>query len=87
MLCPTGHGTHDARLGRFQAASVIAAVPVVRIHALEIERSLDKAREYFVLGEIRCEALDIFEVFVGYLVLDLVPVLRALLSDCKDGRQ
>src|SRR5580704_10900213 len=41
MLCPTGHGTHRARLGRAGPTGVAASMPVVRVHAFEIERAFD----------------------------------------------
>src|SRR5580704_14683945 len=53
MLCPTRHGTHRACLRRPGSAGVAASVPVVRIHAFEIERAFDGARENLVIRQIR----------------------------------
>src|ERR1700719_3782231 len=56
MLRPSGHGTHGRRLRSALRTGVGAAVPKMRIHALEIERAFDEARENFVVGQIGSEA-------------------------------
>ena len=59
------------------SAGVATAVPVVRVHALEIERAFDHTRENFVARQIGRETLQILQIRVGDFLFDLVPVLRA----------
>src|ERR1700686_1060921 len=77
VLRPTGHRSHGAALRQARAAGVATTVPVVRIHALQIERTFDRARENFVICQICSEALQVFQIGVGNSLFDGVPVLQA----------
>jgi len=76
MLRPAEHGPHGSGLRGVLRAGMRAAVPKVRIHTFQIERALHKTRENFVVGEIRCEAAQIFQVRIGNVILDPVPMFR-----------
>ena len=52
----------------------------MRIHALQIERTLDDPREDLVVGQIGREAPQVIQIGIGDLILDGVPVLRAFLQ-------
>ena len=52
VLRPAGRRPQVRGLRRVLRAAVAGAVPVVRIHALEIERALDHAGEDLVVGQI-----------------------------------
>src|ERR1039458_8198767 len=68
-----------------------ASVPVVRVHALEIERAIYDAFQNLVTRQTRYKALQISQIGVGDFFLDVVPVLRAflqivgLIRDALDG--
>src|ERR1700730_14741128 len=49
VLRPTGHRAHGTALRCAGAAGVATAVPVVRIHAFQIEWTFGGAREHFVV--------------------------------------
>ena len=53
-------------------------MPVVRVHALEIERALDHAGQNLVVGQVGGEASQRVEIGLRHLLLDLVPMRRAL---------
>src|ERR1700730_6016395 len=49
VLGPTGHRAHGATLRCAGAPGVATTMPVVWIHALQIERTFDSVREHFVV--------------------------------------
>ena len=91
VLRPAGNRTQGAGLRRVLRSAVAGAVPVVRVHALQIERTLDDPRENLVVGQIGCEPPQVFQIRIGHLILDFVPVFRAffqfvgLVADDLDG--
>src|SRR5467141_1970005 len=78
VLRPARRGAHRAGLRRTGSPRVTTAVPVVRIHALQIERALNDSRENLVIRQIRRELPQKFQICIGNLILDFVPMLRAL---------
>ena len=80
MLRPAWNRPHPAGLCRILRAAVTTAVPVVRIHALQIERAFHNVRENFVVGKIGREAPQIIQICRGDLLLDLIPVPRPFLQ-------
>src|SRR6266446_3310912 len=78
MLRVSRHWAHRSGLRRSRSARVTTAVPVVRIHALQIKRTLDDSRENLVVRQIAREPPQKFQIRVRNLVLDFVPMLRAL---------
>ena len=74
MLRPAGHRTHGTGLRRVWTAGVATSMPVVWIHALEIERAFDHAGENLVIGQVGGEAPQRIEIGLRHLLLDLVPV-------------
>src|SRR6266478_4787940 len=77
VLRPARHGTHRTRLRRARSACVTTPMPVVRVHAFEIERALDDPRENFVLRQVGRETPQKIQIRVRNLILNFVPVLRA----------
>src|SRR5947209_14639355 len=57
-----------------------AAVPEMRIHALQVKRAFYKSRENLVVRQIWRIPPQEFQIAVGNFVLDLVPVLRTFLQ-------
>src|SRR5581483_11222132 len=80
VLRPARHGTHGTGLGGILRPSVRAAVPEVRIHALKINGALDEFSEKLVGREAGAEPPQLLEVGLCHLLLDFIPVLRALLN-------
>src|SRR5882762_9170330 len=76
VLRPSWHGAHRARLGRVARAVVRAAAPHRGIHALDIERTLEKFSQEFVRSKIRSKSAQIVEKSFCNFVLNVVPVLR-----------
>ncbi len=74
VLRPSGRRPQSGGLRRALRAAMAGAMPVVRIHALEIERALDHAGEDLVIGQIRREPAQIVQMRQRNLVLDGVPV-------------
>src|ERR1700687_4881625 len=78
MLRPARHWTHRSGLRRSRSARVTTAVPVVRVHAFQIKRALNNPRENLVIRQIGREPPQKFQIRVRNLILDFVPMLRAL---------
>src|SRR5216684_6157635 len=78
VLRPARRGAHRSRLRRPRSACVTTPVPVVRIHPFQIQRALYDPRENFVIGQIGRELPQKFQIRVRNLILDFVPMLRAL---------
>src|SRR3954451_23761711 len=73
---PSGRRPETAGLRRPEVAAVTAAVPVVAVLPLQVERALDERREDGVVDEVRREPLQHPDVRARDLVLELVPALR-----------
>src|SRR5467141_319431 len=80
MLRPPRHRAHRSYLRRALRSRVGASVPEMRIHPFKIEWALHKSRQDLVVGQIRRESSQVFEISFGNLLLDLVPVLRPFLQ-------
>src|SRR5579862_6296339 len=80
VLRPAEHGTHGAGLRGVLPPAVRASVPEVRIHALDIQRAGEKARQNLVIRQVGRESPQVIQVGLVHLVLDFVPMLRALLQ-------
>src|SRR6266852_6239938 len=78
MLRVSRHGAHRAGLRRPRSARVTTAVPVVRIHAFQVKRTFDDSRENLVIRQIGREPPQKFQVRVRGLILNFIPMLRAL---------
>ena len=78
VLRPTKHWAHRTGLRRSRPTRVTTAAPVVRVHALQIKRTLDDPRENLVIRQIGREPPQKSKIRVGNLILDFVPMLRAL---------
>src|SRR5713226_5166763 len=77
VLRPARHRTHRSGLRRAGPACVTTAVPVMRIHALQIKRALDDPRENLVFRQVGRELPQKFQIRIRNLILDFVPMLRA----------
>jgi hypothetical protein len=61
------------RLRGRQVAAVAGSVPVVRVHPLEVDGTLDDAGENRLVGQVGRVASELSEVALGGLLLHFVP--------------
>ena len=78
MLRVARHRPHGSRLRRPGSTSVTTSMPIVGIHALQIDRAFDGARQNFVFRQIWGEATQEIEIGIRHVTLDGVPMLRPL---------
>ena len=78
MLRPSSHWTQSSGLRCIGGAGVIAATPVMRIHALQIHRTFHEARENFIFRQIGCEAAHVIKIRFRNFILQFVPLFVAL---------